>query len=265
MTIVESLKKMPKSKRGIALTIGNFEGYHIGHREIVGTLIDEAKKQNLLTCIITFKNHPLELLKGYEPERLWSRCDKIITFYREGIDLLTYLNFSREFAYQEPEEFLELIRKSINPSLLCLGETFRFGRENRGDIDTIRNYGKKYHWTFHAVKDLEMFGVKVSSTYIRNRIKEGDFKVANSMLGRKYSIYLEPYENKIDRMKLFIDNMAVPKNGTYKGEMIDLNSKDYYDTIVRFEDRVAKIIDGKPIRSDSLYSFNFDSNVANIK
>ena len=264
MTIFEELKKDPAFDRKIALTIGNFEGYHIGHRAIVRTLKNEAKKQNLLTCIITFKNHPLKLLRGFEPERLWSKCDKIMTFYREGIDILIYLDFTKDFAYQEPEEFLDLIKNTIDPSVICLGETFRFGRENKGDINIIRKYGKKFGWDFLEIKDLEMLGAKVSSTRIRSKIKIGDFKTVNTMLGRKYSIYLESDKNRNNIMKLFIDNMAIPDDGAFTGEMIDLKEKDYYATRVRLRNGLAEIIDENIksiIRRGSLYSFNFDSEI----
>jgi len=144
--IVEKLKKIAiLHNSGLALTIGNFEGYHIGHRSIIKTLKIEANKRNLSTCVITFKNHPLKLLKGVEPERLWAKCDKLITFYREGIDLLVYLNFSREFAYQEPGNFLNILKETLNPSLICLGETFKFGRKNKGNSSgkNFRKGGKK--------------------------------------------------------------------------------------------------------------------------
>jgi len=257
--IIEKLKKISNFHRRFALTVGNFEGYHTGHRSIINTLKNEASKRNLSTCVITFKNHPLNLLKGIEPERLWAKCDKIITFYKEGIDLLIYLNFSKEFASQEPEDFLGIIRKTINPSLICLGETFKFGRNNKGDIKLIEKYGKESGWEFIPVDDLEMYGTKVSSTLIRNMIKNGDFKMTNTMLGKKYSLYLKPDHNKKNIMKLFIENMAVPTTGRFTGEMIDLQKKDYYNTTIEFDSGKIKLVRNNRIIGDSLYSFSFDN------
>ena len=259
MIIIEKLEKIPQYYGKIALTIGNFEGYHRGHKAIVRTLKAEADRRKLSTCIITFKNHPLKLLKGIEPQRLWSKCDKVITFYREGIDLLIYLDFSLEFAHQEPEDFLNLIKKSINPSLICLGETFRFGRENKGDINLVKSYSKINGWNFLPIKDLEIYGTKISSTIIRNKIREGDFNSVTAMLGRKYSIYLKPEHDwyKKNVMKLFVDNMAVPDNGIYKGELIDLKRKEYYDTIAKFKGDLIVVLSDNILKMDSLYSFNF--------
>ncbi len=258
MDIVESFNIPSKYFGKLGLTIGNFEGYHLGHRKIIKKLVDESRKRGLYTSVLTFKNHPLEVIRGLHPKRLWARCDKIKTFQSIGIDLFIYIDFDREFASLTPEDFLFALKKEINPKIICLGESFRFGRNNSGDLDVIYDFGRKNDITLVPVRDYSVDGEKVSSTRIRTMIKDGKIKWANKFLGRNYRIYIE-HINGI--YGLFIKDMAIPEKGSFHGELFDPVLKEYYDTLIEIDgDRIniAGGAGGQKIPEIDFVVFKFD-------
>ena len=98
MYINELIKKVDGFYGKIGLTIGNFEGHHRGHAEILGSLVNESRKRGLYSAVITFKEHPLKILRGVDPEKLWTPCEKIVSFKKAGIDLLFYIDFTKNIS-----------------------------------------------------------------------------------------------------------------------------------------------------------------------
>jgi len=215
--IVESLKRVDAFYGNIALTIGNFEGYHLGHASVVNLLVEEAKKRRLFPAVMSFKQHPLKVLKGREPSKLWASSEKIKCFLKQGIVLFIYLNFNRELADTPAHKFLKMLHGNLNPKILCLGESFRFGKENLGGIELVEKQGKNYGYDLLTVKEVIYQGAPVSSTRIRKTVKEGNIEQANQMLGRPYSIYLKKYNKRDGFMRPFIENITLPGKGQFKG------------------------------------------------
>ncbi len=254
MYIIESFKCPSEYYGRIGLTIGNFEGFHLGHAKILNYLKGESDKHDLFSAVMTFKNHPLEVLRGFSPKRLWARCDKIKTFCDIGINLLIYLNFDKSFASMEPEIFLEILVKSFKPRFICLGESFRFGKDNKGDLNYIKKVSKIYEFELISVKEYVIDGVKVSSTLIRDMIKNGDIHNANRFLGKNYQIYLRRTSGITN---LMVENMAIPHSGLYKGELFDLNSKEYYDSEIKISNEKVEFLKTKRENIDGYFAFKF--------
>lgn len=169
-----------------AVTIGNFDGVHLGHQEILKTLVQEAKQNNLQSVVILFEPHPKEFfLKAVAPKRLQKLRDKITLIKSMGIDRILCLNFSERIANLSSEDFIEKVLKNkLNTEILVLGQDFCFGKNRTGNIETLKaanfkviTVATKYHQKR-----------RISSTWVREAILDNDFKLAETLMGHPYVI-----------------------------------------------------------------------------
>ncbi|UCB45488.1 MAG: FAD synthetase family protein [Spirochaetota bacterium] len=260
MYIVERIKRVGKYYGKIGLTIGNFDGYHLGHQRIVETLIHECKKRDLFTAVITFKQHPLKVIRGNEPVKIGARIEKLKWFIQHGIDLLFYIDFSEDFSSTSPSDFLHTLKKELDPRLYCLGKSFRFGNDNEGNIDLMKKYVPLLHYQLISIEDVTLGGKAVSSTRIRKAIKKGDFKLVTELLGRNYSVFLKADQKDQHLLAPFLSNVALPNNGEYSGKLVNLRSHQKVDERVKVS---GSHIESNEVRvkQGTLYRFIFDDIV----
>jgi len=237
--IVEKIKKIDFYYNKIGLTIGNFEGFHKGHLQIIRTLVKESRKRGLFPAVITFKAHPLKVLQKREPEKLSAPCDKLLRLQNEGIDLLMYIDFSTKFANTEPGAFLSMLKSNLSPRLICLGKAFRFGRENQGNTDLIRTCSQKLGYELLAVDDVKWDGSAVSSTRIRNEVKKGNFTLAQTLLGHSYYVYVTLKQEDPLLLKPFISHWALPEDGSFYGTLENMLTKERKDTVLTVSGRAG--------------------------
>jgi len=222
LQIIEKLKKIDDHLYGdISVTIGNFDGFHRGHLKILKTLIKESRKRGLYTSVITFKEHPLKILFDKDPGKIITLDEKIRIFKREGVDVLFLINFSKEFSQITPAEFLDLVKENISPKFLCLGKGFRFGKDNKGDINFLKRNTKRYGYEIFSIPDLKYLNIPISSTRIRKAIKDGNIELVERLLGRRYCIYLSPINKSKFKFEPFIPDMVMPWDGRYGGLLMD--------------------------------------------
>ena len=190
MEVIRSIEKIPKMKRA-AISIGVFDGVHIGHRKILKSMVEKFKssgKEDCYLCVLTFQNHPDWLrTKTISPKLISPAYYKLEIFEKEfNIDKTFIIRFSPFFQSMEPEEFLDLLLSRVDELSIFVGYNFRFGYQARGDIDfLIRNASRFGYGLFIA--DLVTYnGIKVSSTKIRELIRNGDIELANTLLQRKF-------------------------------------------------------------------------------
>jgi ribosomal protein L3 glutamine methyltransferase len=177
-----STKQLPPS----IVTIGNFDGVHLGHQAILKTLVEEAKKSGLLSVVILFEPHPKEFfLKNLAPRRLQGLRDKITLIKKAGVERITCLRFSAKVAKLSPQAFIEnILRKQLNAQMLVLGEDFRFGYKRAGDLHTLKAVGFKLIETPTLLHQDE----KISSTWVREAVLTNDFNLAETLMGHPYTI-----------------------------------------------------------------------------
>ncbi len=254
--IIERIEKLEPFYKRIGLSIGNFEGFHRGHTNIIHSLLHESKKKKLFSAVLTFKQHPMKVLNGVEPERLWAPADKLESFMKAGIDLLIYIDFSREFASLSPLEFICMMKMRFAPRLFCLGANFRFGLNNEGDIDFLTRVSHSLGFTIVSVAEQLHEGAPVSSTRIRRAVKEGRMKLASDMLGRNYAIDLRL---AFDDTKLspFVPNTALPDRGTYYGEVLDLVTQRKQRASIRINGPAVSLLQRFPDHCTHLQKFIF--------
>lgn len=173
--------KLPET----AVTIGNFDGVHLGHQAMVKQLKDIAEQQNLKTVVMIFEPQPLEYFKAYEaPPRITSLREKVEYLTELGVDYIAVAKFDDAFRNLSAEEFAQILKEKLNTQSLVLGEDHHFGKNRQGNSQFLRDYG--FHVT--DLHNVEVDGERVSSTLVRQTLMAGDLARAAKLLGRPYSI-----------------------------------------------------------------------------
>ena len=166
------------------LTIGNYDGIHLGHQAILKKLISESRSNNLLSSVMTFEPHPREFFSPkLAPKRIISLREKLEYFEKIKIDQVFIVNFNDEFSRKSYLDFIEILKKNIQAQKIIIGSDFRFGKHREGNIDNL----KESTVDVCVMKKIEYKGERVSSTIVRDLLAAGDLKHAATMLGRAYS------------------------------------------------------------------------------
>ncbi|WP_148715572.1 bifunctional riboflavin kinase/FAD synthetase [Chitinolyticbacter meiyuanensis] len=170
-----------------ALTIGNFDGLHLGHRAMLAELRGAAAVRGLATALITFEPHPRELFAPADaPTRLTSLREKIELLRSEGIDYLIIQPFNRRFAGIEALAFRDdVLARQLNVRYLLVGDDFRFGAKRAGDFALLQ---AATAFETHNLATVALDGARISSTAVRDALAAGDMDHAADLLGRPYSI-----------------------------------------------------------------------------
>jgi riboflavin kinase/FMN adenylyltransferase len=177
-------------QNGCVLTIGNFDGLHLGHKAVIEKLAQQGKLLNLPVVVMSFEPQPLEYFSHQNaPSRLTRLREKAIQFATLPIDDVLILRFNREFADYDAEDFIEqVLLKKLNVKYLVVGDDFHFGKARRGNFAMLREKGKQFGFKVENTQSYQVQGLRVSSTLIRDALGEGNLKLAEKLLGRSYSI-----------------------------------------------------------------------------
>jgi len=173
-----------------AVTIGNFDGVHLGHRAVLAHARRSADAQGLELAVMTFEPHPAELLRPGQPNlRLVEPARKLELIEECGADLVLAQRFDESFAGIEPDRFAaDVLARALNARLVIVGENFRFGRRRGGDIDTLRAHGDAHGFAVLAEHLVSAHDAGVSSSRIRQLLLEGDTARARELLGRPHEV-----------------------------------------------------------------------------
>ncbi|MBI2843832.1 MAG: bifunctional riboflavin kinase/FAD synthetase [Armatimonadetes bacterium] len=171
-----------------AVSIGMFDGVHLGHRSLLAVLQSEAERIGCPAVVLTFDRHPLELLAPERAPLYINTLEQRIQILDEaGADLIVMEPFDRELADLSPEEFVDrILVERLRAAAVVVGTDFRFGRKRAGDIDLLRKHGKEKGFRVVGVEPTTLHGAPVSSTRIRNAIARGDVESAARLLGRPF-------------------------------------------------------------------------------
>ncbi len=206
------------------LSLGNFDGVHLGHQDILRNLKMKAEKYSTKSVVHTFEPHPLKVVAPHKsPMLINSLEEKIALIDSFGIDLLICSDFTAEFAKQHPEEFVrDLLVEKIGVREVIVGHDYAFGKGRAGNTAFLREFGEKYNFNVTIVAPFKVGDVVVSSSVIRKMILEGDVKEIRKLLGRNYSVVGEVKKGagRGERIGFPTANMHVlkeliPKTGVY--------------------------------------------------
>jgi len=190
MQLVRGLYNLPRPVAGTAATIGNFDGIHLGHRQILAQLAAKAGALGLASAVMTFEPQPREFFSPEEVvPRLTRLREKYLHIRDQGIDRLACLRFDARLASFSPQEFIrELLVDGLGLRYLFIGDDFRFGKGRQGDFDLLQEAGREYGFEVEQTPTFMLDGERVSSTRVRQALSDGDLELARRLLGRSYSM-----------------------------------------------------------------------------
>lgn len=189
MKLIRGLGSLKKTDFGCVATIGNFDGLHLGHREIINKLKSKSKALNLPLTIISFEPLPSEYFMPKPPARIYPMRDKIRLMNEFGVDRYICLKFDALFAQQPPEAFVnDVLLKSLGVKYLVVGDDFRFGHKREGDFQLLSKMGKDAGMEVVDTPTCIQSNERISSTRIRKLLEAGEIKSANKLLGHRYQL-----------------------------------------------------------------------------
>ncbi|QDQ25041.1 bifunctional riboflavin kinase/FAD synthetase [Chitinimonas arctica] len=173
-----------------ALTIGNFDGLHRGHRAMLDRLVGEASRLGLPAAVLTFEPHPRELFApDSAPPRLSSLREKLELLRDAGIARVYLAHFTRGFASLSAEAFAgDIVSSQIGARYVLVGDDFRFGKGRTGDNSQLALFGHRFGFLAEAMPEIAVDGRRASSTAVRNALANGELALAEQLLGRPYRI-----------------------------------------------------------------------------
>jgi riboflavin kinase/FMN adenylyltransferase len=175
--------------RALAVTIGNFDGVHLGHQALLRELRAAAQPRGLQTAVVIFEPHPREFLTPQQaPARLTSLREKLELFRTMGVDRVHVCRFDAAFAKKTADEFIHAMHEKLHAKFVLIGDDFRFGSGRAGDFALMQKIGEERGFEVAAVHSVLHEGVRISSTAIRAALAAGQMRTAREYLGRPYSI-----------------------------------------------------------------------------
>ncbi|HLB25493.1 MAG TPA: riboflavin biosynthesis protein RibF, partial [Nitrospirota bacterium] len=191
MKIIRGLKDVSKNRLvKPVVTLGNFDGVHLGHQAIFKQVVARAVSEGGTSVAFTFEPHPLKVLAPQRSPRLLSTFrEKMEQIEAAGMDAVICAHFTPAFASQNPEDFVrDVLVGAVGVRELFVGHDYAFGKDRRGDIPFLRESGARHGFGVHVIGPVKVEGIVVSSTKIRRLIMDGEVCLASKLLGRPYSI-----------------------------------------------------------------------------
>ena len=218
-------------QRPTVLTLGVFDGLHLGHQLIVRTVVERARAMNAVPTVITFDPHPRAVLHpASAPPLLQTLDQKVEGFGVLGIEQTIVVRFTHEFAQIRAEEFLrDVVKERLHAKEIYLGKGFAFGHDREGNIDLLRRVSHDLGFFADEVPEVQVRGQRVSSSRVRQLLKEGKVNLARRLLGRPYGVegMVERGDERGHRLgfptaNVHPKNRVIPRNGVYvTGALID--------------------------------------------
>ena len=188
MSVEEELGKLSPRKE-MLLTIGVFDGVHLGHKHLISKLKELARKQGYSSGVITFSQHPREVLSPKTKLPSLTSLEQRIALLKDaGVDVVIPLSFTPQLAGLSPAQFTNLLKENLKMKGLVIGPDFALGKNRQGDGNTLRRLGREMGFSVTVVLPMTIDSQVVSSTAIRKTLAEGDMKRAQKLLGRPFRL-----------------------------------------------------------------------------
>ena len=190
MELIRGLHNLREKHRACVLTIGKFDGVHLGHQAVLTQVVDKARKLGLPATVMVFEPQPEELFTPHNaPARLSVLRDKYSQLEALGIDRLLCVKFNHEFASLSAQHFVEdLLVGALGVKFLVVGDDFRFGKGRVGDFNYLQQEGRKCHFEVVSTQSFRVENCRISSTAVREALALSNFKLVEQMLGRPFTI-----------------------------------------------------------------------------
>ena len=266
MKIYRSIQDYDEDKRSV-VTIGTFDGIHLGHQKILSRLIKSSKNKDLNSVVLTFFPHPRIILNKYNEVKMIDTLDeKIIHLNEIGIDSLVIHPFDKNFSLLSANQFIkDFLVDKLKIKHIIIGYDHRFGKGREASVTDLKNYADNYDFTVEEIKAQEIEKITVSSTKIRNSINQGDIKNTEKYLGRYFNLTGKIVKGdglgkKINypTANIFIEETykIIPKDGVYLVETI-IEDK-LFNGMMNIGHRPTI---GTNLKSIEVHLFNFNEDI----
>ncbi|GIU22897.1 bifunctional riboflavin kinase/FAD synthetase [Shewanella schlegeliana] len=190
MELIRGIHNILPRHHGCVLTIGNFDGVHRGHAEVINRLVEKAQHLGLPAVVMTFEPQPRELFQGENaPARLSLLRDKLVLLDELKIERLLCVNFNKKFSSFTAEDFIEqLLVKALGVKYLVVGDDFCFGKMRQGNFEMLRKAGEKYGFAVVSTQSFVLGDKRVSSTEVRLQLAKGNLEQARRLLGHPFTL-----------------------------------------------------------------------------
>ena len=242
MEVSRNYEKIQKAKLGSAVTIGTYDGVHLGHRKLISELCKIAHSRDLCSVVLTFEPHPASVVRPESAPLLLTGLEqKLEQLEKTGVELVQIIEFDEKRAEESAEEFVkEVLVETLNAKVVAVGEDFHFGKNREGNVKLLEQIGKEENFEIHS---LELLGInetlptsenQISSTAIREALLNGDLEKANMMLGRPYEVRGHVTEGDSRGRELGFptanirpdSTITVPGNGIY-ATLVEIDGKSH--------------------------------------
>ena len=188
MPVEEELAKISPEK-DMLLTIGVFDGVHLGHKYLISQLNEHARQQNWLSGVVTFRWHPREVLSPQAKLFYLTKLDEKVSLLKnEGVDAVITLSFTQELAQLTARQFVSLLKKYLRMRGMIIGPDFALGQGREGNVEALHKLGQEMDFTVAVIPPVVVNGEAVRSTAIREALAGGDMKRVSSLMGRSFSL-----------------------------------------------------------------------------
>jgi riboflavin kinase/FMN adenylyltransferase len=266
MEIIRGLEDLKENYPNTVITIGNFDGLHLGHQKIIQTVLQESEDINGTSMVVTFDPHPMKILAPEREIKLLTTPKERERLIRTmGIHVLLCITFNEEFSQLMPDDFIDdILVKKINAKKVIVGQNYAFGKARKGTTELLRRRGRKYGFNVKVVRHAKFNGEVVSSSKIRSFLSKGQVFEASTFLGRAYTIEGNVIKGAgrgekllhIPTANITTPNELVPKEGVYAVKIGFKN--DFFDGVANIG---KKPTFGDAVTSYEVHIFNFTGNL----
>ena len=180
---------LPNDGRGTVVTVGTFDGVHLGHRRVLREIAKRARRAKARSLLVTFEPHPMEIVNPPAAPHLLTLAHERREFLAQcELDVVVFMAFTKELSQYSPEAFVRLLLDRFHLRELVIGYDHGFGRGRAGGVDLLRRLGKKHGFGVDVVKVVDVDKRPISSTLVRRAVAGGDLETATHLLGRPYSL-----------------------------------------------------------------------------
>jgi riboflavin kinase / FMN adenylyltransferase len=237
--LIRGLYNIKPFHQGGILTIGNFDGVHLGHQKLLNEVVDQAKQQHIPTVAITFEPHPEEFFQARKviaipsAPRLTRLREKFKAIAKCDIQHVLVLSFNHVIAFLSAQDFIQhVLHHYLLPKKIIIGDDFRFGFQRQGDFALLEKLGKTLGFAVQTMPTFTIQGERVSSTRVRHALAKGDLDLVIELLGRSYSLQGRIRQgDKLGRKlgfptaNIYLHRLLTPIQGVYTVYMYGIGDK----------------------------------------
>jgi riboflavin kinase / FMN adenylyltransferase len=261
----EWVARLGEARNPTVVTIGNFDGVHLGHQKILAGVVERARAENFIPAVLTFHPHPARVLRPSQaPPSLMTLDQRLAAIAAAGIEAALVVQFDMELAKVTAQDFAErFVVDTLRARAVMVGGNFRFGHRQAGDVKLLGELGRRWGFEEHIVPPVEIDGVIVSSSAVRQALAEGKVEEAARLLGRPFGLAGEIRPGTGQGRKLIVPTLnlateqeCLPKLGVYVTETL-VEGKSYRSAT---NVGVRPTFDGGRVAVES-HLFDFSNNL----